>query len=147
VGRWRVMCGNSARSTLPRGLHCPLAGHHRYLRGVHARAGSFTSCKLSGVGSSVPETVLSNEELSQIVDTNDDWIATRTGIRRRHILAKGERITDHAVTSAKRALAMAGVSGEDVDMVILATSTPDDVFGSATQVSIRTLSSYCFHTV
>lgn len=131
------MCGNSARSTFPRGVHHALARQRRCLRGVHARAGSFSSCKLSGVGSSVPETVLSNEDLSQIVETNDEWIATRTGIRKRHILAQGERITDHAVTSAKRALDMAGVSGEDVDMVILATSSPDDVFGSATQVSMR----------
>ena len=103
-------------------------------RGSYVHRQAFTACKLSGVGCSVPSTVLTNDDLSNIVETNDEWITTRTGIRRRHVLAQGETITDNATASARKALEMAGVQGSDVDMVILATSSPDDVFGSATQV-------------
>jgi 3-oxoacyl-[acyl-carrier-protein] synthase-3 len=119
---------------LPRAFQGTLVGHGKLARGVKARAEAFRSCKLVGVGSSIPETVLSNDDLSAFVDTNDEWIATRTGIRRRHVLAQGEDITSHASASASAALNMAGIAGADVDMVILATSSPDDVFGSATQV-------------
>jgi 3-oxoacyl-[acyl-carrier-protein] synthase-3 len=86
------------------------------------------------VGSSVPTTVLSNSDLEQWVDTNDEWISSRTGIKRRHIMNEGESVAQHAAQACQRALDMAGVAAEDVDMVVLATSTPDDAFGSACQV-------------
>eukprot|EP00878_Enallax_costatus_P030494 GHUV01033202.1.p1 GENE.GHUV01033202.1~~GHUV01033202.1.p1 ORF type:complete len:287 (+),score=53.14 GHUV01033202.1:171-1031(+) len=103
------------------------------LRDVAANA-QLLGCKLAGVGSSVPSTVLSNVDLEQFVDTNDEWITTRTGIKRRHILAEGESMSEHAAKACAKALEMAGVSAEDVNIVLMSTSTPDDVFGSACQV-------------
>ncbi|KAL3131473.1 hypothetical protein ABBQ38_007780 [Trebouxia sp. C0009 RCD-2024] len=93
-----------------------------------------TGCKLAGCGSSVPEAVLSNKDLEQLVETNDEWIATRTGIRKRHILGKHETLSDHAAKASQQALDMAGIAAEDVDLIILATSSPDDLFGSACKV-------------
>ena len=87
-----------------------------------------------GVGASVPSTVLTNDDLARLVDTNDEWITTRTGIKRRHVLAPGETMTQHAAAAALKALEMAGIAPQDVDMVILCTSTPDDAFGGAGQV-------------
>ena len=93
-----------------------------------------TGCKLVGCGSSVPEAVLSNKDLEQLVETDDEWIATRTGIRKRHILGKHETLSDHAAKASQQALDMAGIAAEDVDLIILATSSPDDLFGSACRV-------------
>ncbi|GAQ89898.1 3-Ketoacyl-Acyl Carrier Protein Synthase III [Klebsormidium nitens] len=87
-----------------------------------------------GVGSVAPTTTLSNDDLSAFVDTNDEWIATRTGIRARKVLQKDESLTAIAAEAGKRALEMAGVAAEDVDLVLLCTSSPDDLFGSATQI-------------
>lgn len=99
-----------------------------------AAAAGLTGCKLVGVGSSAPSTVLSNADLEKFVETSDDWIASRTGIRRRHVLAEGETMGGHAAAACKKALEMAGVAAEDVSIVLMATSTPDDAFGSACQV-------------
>lgn len=99
-----------------------------------AAAATLTGCKLVGVGSSAPSTVLSNADLEKFVDTSDEWIATRTGIRRRHVLAEGENMAGHAAAACQKALEMAGVAVEDVGIVLMATSTPDDAFGSACQV-------------
>ena len=108
---------------------CAAKNQHR------ARAvGATKGCTFRGVGSSIPKTVLSNEDLAKYIDTNDEWISTRTGIRRRHVLAQGETITSHSIASANAALEMAGLQGSDIDMVILATSSPDDLFGSACAV-------------
>jgi 3-oxoacyl-[acyl-carrier-protein] synthase-3 len=90
--------------------------------------------KLAGCGSSVPELVLSNADLEKYVDTSDEWITTRTGIKKRHILSEGETLSSHAAISASNALEMAGVAAEEVDLIIMATSSPDDLFGSATTV-------------
>ncbi|GFR46151.1 hypothetical protein Agub_g7678 [Astrephomene gubernaculifera] len=89
---------------------------------------------LIGVGSSVPETFLTNHDLEKLVDTNDEWIVTRTGIRKRHVLGKGETLSQHGITSAKRALEMAGISAQELDLVLFCTSSPDDLFGCACQV-------------
>lgn len=97
---------------------------------VHAS----NSVLLAGCGSSVPDLVLTNEDLENYVDTNDEWITTRTGIKKRHILDVGETLSSHAAKSAQRALEMAGIQAEDVDLIIMATSSPDDLFGSATSV-------------
>lgn len=93
-----------------------------------------TGCKLVGCGSSAPEAFLTNKDLEKLVETDDEWIATRTGIRKRHILGTDETLSDHAARSAQQALDMAGIGAEDVDLIILATSSPDDLFGSACRV-------------
>ena len=105
-----------------------------------------TGCKLVGCGSSVPEAVLSNKDLEQLVETDDEWIATRTGIRKRHILGKNETLSDHAAKASQQALAMAGIAAEDVDLIILATSSPDDLFGSACRVSQAILWTCCVYS-
>ncbi|MEW5316036.1 MAG: hypothetical protein WDW38_007428 [Sanguina aurantia] len=91
-------------------------------------------CRLSGVGSSVPTTILTNKDLESFVDTNDEWIVSRTGIKQRHILGKGETLGGLAVTASLKALEMAGVQAADLDLVLFATSSPDDLFGGACQV-------------
>ncbi len=88
-----------------------------------------------GCGHHLPERILTNEELSRRVDTSDEWIRTRTGIRQRHIVAEGEQTSDLAIAAARKALAMAGIEGRDLDALILATATPDQTFPStATRV-------------
>ncbi|WPZ33264.1 beta-ketoacyl-ACP synthase III [Thalassobaculum sp. OXR-137] len=86
-------------------------------------------------GSYLPERVVSNEELSTWVDTSDDWIRQRTGIRQRHLAAEGELTSDLAIKAARNALDMAGLEGEDIDLIVVATTTPDDTFpATATKV-------------
>ncbi len=93
-----------------------------------------TGVALTGVGSATPVTILDNDGLSQIVDTNDEWIFSRTGIRQRRLAGVEESLTTIATTAAQHALEMAGVSPIDLDLIILATSTSDDLFGSACRV-------------
>ncbi len=83
-----------------------------------------------GTGSYAPEKILTNEDISRIVDTSDDWIVTRTGIRERHIAADDEATSDMAVKAGRRAMEMAGVGPEEVDALIIATLTPDMLFPS-----------------
>lgn len=91
-----------------------------------------------GVGSYLPARVLTNEELSVQVDTSDDWIVQRTGIRQRHIAAEGETTSDLGLKAAEAALADAGLGPQDIDLIILATSTPDRTFpASATAIQDR----------
>jgi 3-oxoacyl-[acyl-carrier-protein] synthase III len=87
-----------------------------------------------GSGSAAPQTVLSNEHLSKIVDTSDEWISSRTGMKNRHIAHKSESLSQLSAIAATKAIEMAGISATEVDLIILATSTPDDLFGSACQV-------------
>lgn len=110
-------------------------------RRVHAtrqrscmRTYAMSAVQLVGCGSSVPELTLTNGDLEQYVETSDEWITTRTGIKRRHILSEGETLTCHASKSAELALEMAGIDASEVDLIILATSSPDDLFGSACAV-------------
>ena len=81
-----------------------------------------------GVGSYLPARTLTNAELAQLVDTSDEWIVQRTGIRERHIAAKDEKTSDLAVNAAKAALTNAGMTAADIDLVVVATSTPDLTF-------------------
>lgn len=81
-----------------------------------------------GVGSHLPAQVLTNAELSKRVDTSDEWIVERTGIRQRHIASEGEKTSDLAIAAARRALEAAGREGKDVDLIVLATTTPDLTF-------------------
>src|SRR5438105_5272274 len=84
-----------------------------------------------GCGSYLPTRVLSNTELSRMVDTTDEWITQRTGIRERRIAAKGETTSDMALAAARAALAAAGLDPQSIDLIILATSTPDNTFPAA----------------
>jgi 3-oxoacyl-[acyl-carrier-protein] synthase-3 len=81
-----------------------------------------------GVGSHLPAHVLTNTELSKRVDTSDEWIVARTGIRQRHIAGEGEKTSDLAIAAARRALEAAGREAKDIDLIILATTTPDLTF-------------------
>ncbi|HBY60347.1 MAG TPA: 3-oxoacyl-ACP synthase, partial [Solibacterales bacterium] len=86
--------------------------------------------KISGLGCYVPPRVLTNQELEKLVDTNDQWIMERTGIRERHILDADQATSDMAVEAAKAALANRGIEGKDLDAIILCTVTPDHFFPS-----------------
>lgn len=86
---------------------------------------------IAGIGSYVPETVLTNADLEKIVDTNDEWIVTRTGIRERRQAGPDLAVSDLSVVAAERALQDAGLSAEDVDLIIVATVTADYQFPSA----------------
>ncbi|CAL9122970.1 unnamed protein product [Musa textilis] len=90
--------------------------------------------KLVGCGSSVPKLLISNDDLARIVETSDEWISVRTGIRNRRVLSGNETLSGFAVDAAKGALQMAQLEAEEVDLVIMCTSTPDDLFGCGTQV-------------
>src|SRR5436189_3817692 len=81
-----------------------------------------------GTGSYVPEKVLTNEDLSRMVDTSDEWITTRTGIKERRIAAKDENTSDMAVTAALNAIEQAKISPNEIDLILLATATPDMLF-------------------
>jgi 3-oxoacyl-[acyl-carrier-protein] synthase-3 len=83
---------------------------------------------LAGVGAYLPERVLTNDELAKRVDTSDAWIIERTGIRQRHIAAEGQLTSDLAIAAARAALADADMSAEEVDLIIVATATPDLTF-------------------
>lgn len=90
--------------------------------------------RLIGSGSAVPAREISNELLSTLVDTNDEWISSRTGIRKRRVLSGSETLTSLATEAARKALEMAELDAADLDLVILCTSTPDDIFGGACQI-------------
>ncbi len=81
-----------------------------------------------GCGSYLPSRVLTNAELSRMVDTSDEWIAQRTGIRERHIAAAGETTSDMGLAAARAALAATQVDAQSIDLIVLATSTPDNTF-------------------
>ena len=87
--------------------------------------------RLVGTGSAVPERVVTNRDLEALVETDDAWIRSRTGIGERRVLGAGETVTGLAARACERALAMAGVGAEAVDLILLATSTADDAFGGA----------------
>jgi 3-oxoacyl-[acyl-carrier-protein] synthase-3 len=86
--------------------------------------------RIAGTGSYLPAQILTNAELAQRVDTSDEWIRTRTGIAQRHIAAPGEQTSDLALAAARQALAAAEIAPAEVDLIVLATTTPDMVFPS-----------------
>lgn len=86
--------------------------------------------KIIATGSYLPEKVLTNKDLEQLVETNDEWIFERTGIRQRRIIAKGEKTSDMAYQAALKALEMAQMDASEIDLIIVATSTPDAIFPS-----------------
>src|SRR5688500_4534101 len=92
----------------------------RIKSGFHPR-----TCAFAGVGAYVPERILTNADLEKMVDTTDEWITSRTGIQERRIAATDQCTSDMAATAAERALKAAGVTAEQVDLIIVATITPD----------------------
>ncbi|MBA0713734.1 hypothetical protein Gotri_025809 [Gossypium trilobum] len=91
-------------------------------------------CKLVGCGSAVPSLSVSNDDLSKIVDTSDEWISVRTGIRNRRVMSGKESLKKLAVEAARKALEMADFDPNDLDLILMCTSTPEDIFGSAPQI-------------
>ncbi len=91
--------------------------------------------RIIGCGSYLPERVLTNAELAIMVDTSDEWIVTRTGIRQRHIVAAGEKTSDLGFKAAEKALQHADMKARDIDLVLVATATPDNTFpATATKI-------------
>ena len=86
------------------------------------------TCSITGVGSYVPERILTNADLEKLVETTDEWITTRTGIKERRIAAKDEFTSDMAAKAAQRAMKMAGVTADQIDLIIVASITPDMPF-------------------
>src|SRR6516165_6566584 len=94
--------------------------------------------QVAGCGAYLPERIVTNHELASRLDTSDEWIRQRTGIGERRVAASGELTSDLASHAAERALASAGMSGSDVDLLVLATATPDNTFpATATKVQAR----------
>ncbi|MGH6734465.1 MAG: beta-ketoacyl-ACP synthase III [Methyloceanibacter sp.] len=91
---------------------------------------------VKGVGGYLPKRVVTNDDLAQLIDTSDEWIAARTGIRERRIVADDELTSTMGVAAARAALGNAGLEAKDIDLIILATSTPDQTF-PATAVTIQ----------
>ena len=89
-----------------------------------------------GCGSYLPQRILTNAELATRIDTSDEWIVQRTGIRQRHIAADGEHTSDLAINAAQAAMANAGIDAQSIDLIVLATSTPDNTF-PATSVAVQ----------
>jgi 3-oxoacyl-[acyl-carrier-protein] synthase-3 len=87
-----------------------------------------TYSRITGTGRYLPEKILTNKDLEKMVDTSDEWIRTRTGIERRHIAAEGETTLDLCEKAARNAMDMAGIGPEDLDLIIIGTTTPDQVF-------------------
>ncbi|MGZ8696302.1 MAG: beta-ketoacyl-ACP synthase III [Gaiellaceae bacterium] len=94
---------------------------------------------ITGVGAYVPDRVLTNDELSTLVDTSNEWIMERTGIRERRIAAPEQALTDLALPAARTALTQAGVEGKDLDLVLCATVTPDMMFPTSSALLADTL--------
>jgi 3-oxoacyl-[acyl-carrier-protein] synthase III len=96
---------------------------------------TITRSVVLGCGSYLPSRVLTNSELSRMVDTSDEWITQRTGIRERHVAADGETTSDMGLAAARAALDAAGVDAQSIDLIVLATSTPDNTLpASAVQI-------------
>ena len=89
-----------------------------------------TYSRIAGTGSYLPEKILTNADLEHMVDTTDEWIFTRTGIRERHIVAENQLTSDLALNAAKNAIESAGIQASDIDLIIVATTTPDKIFPS-----------------
>ena len=89
---------------------------------------------VTGCGEFLPSKVLTNDDLSEIVDTSDEWIQERTGIRERHIAEEGELTSDLAANAARAAMEAAGVGPDDIDLVVVATTTPDRTFPSTAAI-------------
>ncbi len=86
--------------------------------------------RIAGTGSYLPEKIVTNRDLEKSVETSDEWIRERTGIKKRHVAAEGEMSSDMGLAAARRAMEMAGVDASEIDLIVVATTTPDKVFPS-----------------
>ncbi len=98
-----------------------------------------TNSRIAGTGSYLPEKILTNADLEHMVDTTDEWIFSRTGIRERHIVADNEFTSDLALQASYKAIESAGIKAEDIDLIIVATTTPDKIFPSTACILQRKL--------
>ncbi len=98
-----------------------------------------TFVRIIGTGSYLPEKVVTNKELEETIDTTDEWIRERTGIKRRHIAAEGETTSDMAVQAAERAMEAAEISPDDIDLIVVGTTTPDKIFPATAAIVQRKL--------
>lgn len=96
---------------------------------------SFMRCKPIGIGAKPGQQVMQNQDFEKLVETSDAWISKRTGIRRRHILAANSTLREISIQAANDALHSAGIEGKDIDLVIVCTSSPDDLFGDAASLA------------
>ncbi len=86
--------------------------------------------RIAGTGSYLPEKIVTNRDLEKTVETTDEWIRERTGIKKRHVAAEGEMSSDMGLAAARRAIEMAGIDASEIDLIVVATTTPDKVFPS-----------------
>ena len=98
-----------------------------------------TYARIAGIGSFLPEKVVTNKDLEKTMDTSDEWIRERTGIKRRHVVADDESTSSIGLEAARRAMSDAGVGPEDIDLIVLGTCTPDKVFPSTACIIQRQL--------
>src|SRR6185312_12020907 len=138
----RGSCGRygRARSQQPyrRGTRAHHARAERGDAGDRRCNGMTSRTVIRGVGAYLPERVVTNAELARKVDTSDEWILERTGIRERRIAADGEKTSDLAIAAGERALKAAGISGDQLDLIVVATATPDNTFpATAAKVQAR----------
>ncbi len=98
-----------------------------------------TYARIAGIGSFLPEKVVSNKDLEKTMDTSDEWIRERTGIKRRHVVVDGETTSSIGLIAAQRAMADAGLGPEDIDLIVVGTATPDKVFPSTACIIQRQL--------
>jgi len=98
-----------------------------------------TYARIAGIGSFLPEKVVTNKDLEKVMDTSDEWIQERTGIKRRHVVAEGEYTSTIGTEAARRAMIDAGVGPEDIDLIVVGTCTPDKVFPSTACIIQRQL--------
>jgi 3-oxoacyl-[acyl-carrier-protein] synthase-3 len=98
-----------------------------------------TFTRISGTGGYLPERVMTNKEFEKLVDTSDEWIRERSGIKRRHIAAEDETTSDMALAAGRRAIEAAGIETSEIDLIIVATTTPDKIFPSTACIIQRRL--------
>jgi 3-oxoacyl-[acyl-carrier-protein] synthase-3 len=98
-----------------------------------------TYARIAGIGSHLPEKVVTNHDLEKSMDTSDEWITERTGIKRRHIAGDNETTSSMGVLAAQRAMTMAGVGPKDIDLIVLGTATPDKIFPATACIIQRQL--------
>ena len=97
---------------------------------------SWVKCKAVGVGGCAGQNVMHNDDFESLVDTNDAWINKRTGIHKRRLIAKGSSLRELAAGAARSALENAGIDPKEIELVVVATSSPDDLFGDAAAVAL-----------
>ena len=98
-----------------------------------------TYARIAGIGSFLPEKVVTNQDLEKTMDTSDEWIRERTGIKRRHIAVDGETTSSMGLIAAQRAMESAGVGPDDIDLIVLGTATPDKIFPATACIVQRRL--------